>query len=91
MLCLPQASQETLKTIFSPILSGFLEIGFEEKAKDPEHDEVQLQEQRDKVARLREIAITSTIEIYTKIKRELRPTPTKFTYLFNLRDVSKVF
>jgi dynein heavy chain len=35
--------------------------------------------------------VESTIEIYNRIAEELRPTPAKFHYLFNLRDVSKVF
>ena len=35
--------------------------------------------------------MTSTIEIYQRISEELRATPAKFHYLFNLRDVSKVF
>lgn len=35
--------------------------------------------------------VDSTIEIYLRIAEELRPTPAKFHYLFNLRDVSKVF
>jgi dynein heavy chain len=35
-------------------------------------------------------AIESTIEIYSKIQEELRATPAKFHYMFNLRDVSKV-
>ena len=34
--------------------------------------------------------MNSTIEVYTKISAELRATPAKFHYLFNLRDVSKV-
>ncbi len=33
----------------------------------------------------------ATIEVYQKIIEEKRPTPAKFHYLFNLRDVSKVF
>ena len=33
----------------------------------------------------------ATIDIYQKIIEEKRPTPAKFHYLFNLRDVSKVF
>ena len=35
--------------------------------------------------------VAATIEIYTKIAEELLPTPTKFHYTFNLRDISKVF
>lgn len=35
--------------------------------------------------------VSATIEIYTKIAEELLPTPTKFHYSFNLRDISKVF
>jgi dynein heavy chain len=44
----------------------------------------------DKVKNLEDAAIQSTIDIYSKIQEDLRPTPTKFHYLFNLRDVSKV-
>mmetsp|Transcript_20676 Transcript_20676/g.31602 ORF Transcript_20676/g.31602 Transcript_20676/m.31602 type:complete len:1097 (+) Transcript_20676:1528-4818(+) len=44
----------------------------------------------EKVRNLEEASINSTIEIYIKIQEDLRPTPAKFHYLFNLRDVSKV-
>lgn len=44
----------------------------------------------DKVKDKGDAAILSTIEIYNKIQEDLRPTPAKFHYLFNLRDVSKV-
>lgn len=35
--------------------------------------------------------VGATIEVYTKISEELLPTPAKFHYTFNLRDISKVF
>eukprot|EP01041_Mallomonas_annulata_P001585 gene1585-3062_t len=35
--------------------------------------------------------VGATIEVYTKISEELLPTPAKFHYSFNLRDISKVF
>jgi dynein heavy chain len=34
---------------------------------------------------------TSTIEVYNTIAREMRPTPSKSHYTFNLRDLAKVF
>ena len=74
MICLPEASTQVLQVIFNSILNGFL-TGF----SFPE-----------KVRNLGDAAILSTIEIYNKIQEDLRPTPAKFHYLFNLRDVSKV-
>jgi len=44
----------------------------------------------DKIKGMSENAIDSTIEIYMRIQEELRATPAKFHYSFNLRDVSKV-
>jgi dynein heavy chain len=35
--------------------------------------------------------VSATIEVYTKISEDLLPTPSKFHYTFNLRDISKVF
>ena len=35
--------------------------------------------------------VNSTLSLYTMIRTELLPTPEKSHYLFNLRDVSKVF
>lgn len=35
--------------------------------------------------------VNATIEVYNRISLELLPTPAKFHYTFNLRDISKVF
>ena len=35
--------------------------------------------------------VNATLTIYNEIQRALLPTPDKSHYVFNLRDVSKVF
>ena len=45
---------------------------------------------QDNIQSLCDACVNSTIEVYVKISAELRATPAKFHYLFNLRDVSKV-
>ena len=45
----------------------------------------------EKVQQQKDAAINSTIAVYQRISSELRATPAKFHYTFNLRDVSKVF
>ena len=74
MFCLPEATEGMLKNIFGAILQGFFKLG-------------NFQED---VQALKEGIISATIEIYGKISKELRATPAKFHYSFNLRDVSKV-
>jgi len=46
---------------------------------------------QEQIQKMDEAIVGSTIEIYQRISEELRPTPAKFHYLFNLRDISKVF
>jgi dynein heavy chain len=43
------------------------------------------------IQKLGDNCVMATIEVYQRIIEEKRPTPARFHYLFNLRDVSKVF
>ena len=74
VICMPQASTGILARIFSSILDGFLRAN--NYSEGP-------------LGCMSPI-IDSTIEVYQKISEELRATPAKFHYTFNLRDVSKV-
>jgi dynein heavy chain len=74
VICMPQASPQILAKIFSSMLDGFL------KANNYSEG----------VLACSLPIIDSSIEIYSKISEELRATPAKFHYMFNLRDVSKV-
>ncbi|EGF78014.1 hypothetical protein BATDEDRAFT_91203 [Batrachochytrium dendrobatidis JAM81] len=50
-----------------------------------------LQDFEEDVKPLGDIITHSTIEIYNAVVSQLLPTPAKIHYLFNLRDISKVF
>ena len=65
---------ETLKRIFNTILHWYFTIN-----NFPQD-----------IVKLENKLVTSTLEIYQKAIEELRPTPMKSHYLFNLRDFSKV-
>jgi dynein heavy chain len=77
IVCMPNTSEEAMVTIFSSIF-GDGNKGFASRFKPD-------------IAMLGSAVVTGTMEIYNKISEDLLPTPTRSHYLFNLRDVSKVF
>jgi dynein heavy chain len=66
---------ERIDLIFNPILKSV----FKEK------------EFSDDVNKVVDNLSDATIKLWKRIKNRLLPTPTKFHYIFNLRDVSKIF
>ena len=75
VLCLPEPSENNLKKIFGSILKGFLNANV-------------FSENAKKVA---DGIVLATLDFYRTIRKELLPIPSKFHYLFNLRDISRVF
>jgi len=76
ILNVPEASEETLTTIFESILGSFLTQNyFADVIKRSQPS----------------IAVSATIDLYLKITNNLLPIPAKFHYTFNLRDIAKVF
>lgn len=75
ILCLPEPSESNLKKIFVSILKGFLNACV-------------FSENVKKVA---DGIVLATLDFYKTIRKELLPIPSKFHYLFNLRDISRVF
>ena len=52
---------------------------------------VKLQGFEEEVKNLAEPMVISTINLFTTISERFLPTPTKSHYVFNMRDISKVF
>ncbi len=75
MFCVPEPTEETLRYIFESILMGFLQAAGFSDA----------------VKKSGTIAVAAAIDLYTSISKSLKPTPSKFHYIYNLRDLSKVF
>ncbi|GKT29750.1 Dynein axonemal heavy chain 6, partial [Aduncisulcus paluster] len=73
-LSIPDPSNESIGKIFRSIVSGYL------SAKSFSAD----------VQKLTRPLVDGIIEIYRRVNDELRPTPAKSHYLFNMRDVGKV-
>jgi dynein heavy chain len=74
MLWVPELAKESMRTIFSSILGGFL-AAYEFSAEQ---------------VALAQPLVDATIECYAGIREAMLPTPSKSHYTFNLRDISKV-
>eukprot|EP01022_Parablepharisma_sp_SALTPOND_P010207 TRINITY_DN1419_c0_g1_i1.p1 TRINITY_DN1419_c0_g1~~TRINITY_DN1419_c0_g1_i1.p1 ORF type:complete len:3283 (-),score=375.81 TRINITY_DN1419_c0_g1_i1:11360-21208(-) len=73
--CISENTSDTLKKIFSSILSAFLSSsGFPETIK-----------------RLGSAIVTSSVELFEEVLATLKPVPVKFHYTFTTRDLSKLF
>ncbi|CAK92427.1 unnamed protein product (macronuclear) [Paramecium tetraurelia] len=77
LLSVPNSSDETLSWIFSTILKAFL------KNNHFKSEIVDLSENYS--------IVNATLQMYSEIQKALLPTPEKSHYVFNLRDVSKIF
>jgi dynein heavy chain len=75
VLCMQKATDQSLGKIFTSILGGFFQQG----------------KFADEIFKSTEMVVKATVEIYNRISAELLPTPARFHYTFNLRDISKVF
>lgn len=73
----PDSSEEILMDIFSAIFRCFI------KSRPFKKEILELAENN--------AVVSATLSIYQQIQNELLPTPAKSHYIFNLRDVSKVF
>jgi len=71
--------EESLKLIFTNILEWYIQGQKDSPSRD--------------ILQLVPVYVSSTIELYNtvQISKELLPTPAKSHYIYNLRDISKVF
>ena len=74
IICAPQTPKTVLSKIFNSILQEFFKASGFNEQITHYADDI----------------VSGTIEVYQKISEEMKPTPAKFHYTFNLRDVSKV-
>eukprot|EP00891_Asterochloris_glomerata_P001497 jgi/Astpho2/1497/e_gw1.00026.129.1_t len=78
VLCMPPPSETSMRLIFSSILGGHFDHQFPSTSLDLRR-------------RLLKPMVDSSVELYLTVSQQLLPTPTKSHYLFNLRDLSRVF
>ena len=75
LICFPQPNKQVLGYIFENILKGFFTVNI--------FSEV--------VKKYTIETVTSTIELYEFMLTNMKPIPSKFHYIFNLRDISRIF
>ena len=75
LVCFPQPNKQVLNYIFENILRGF----FTTNAFSEEVKKYTIE------------TTSSTIELYEIMLNIMKPIPSKFHYIFNLRDISRVF
>ena len=75
LVCFPQPNKQVLNYIFENILKGFFTVNI--------FSEV--------VKKYTIETTTSTIELYEFMLTNMKPIPSKFHYIFNLRDISRIF
>ncbi|CAD8076520.1 unnamed protein product [Paramecium sonneborni] len=76
-LSVPNSSDETLSWIFSRILKAYFKNNYFKNEINDLCDNYSI--------------VYATLQMYQEIQNTLKPTPEKSHYIFNLRDVSKVF
>ena len=74
MIWVPELSEDSMKTIFTNILGGFL----------------QTSKINSDLYKIAEPIIEAAVELYLQTSKDFLPTPAKCHYTFNLRDLSKV-
>ncbi|KAL4429302.1 hypothetical protein ABPG74_002288 [Tetrahymena malaccensis] len=75
VLCTTEPNQLQMERIFSELMSWYM-------------NKIQLTDEN--LRRTFKLCIEATVEMYMNIVQNLKPTPAKCHYLFNLRDVSRV-
>uniref|UniRef100_H3DEJ9 Dynein axonemal heavy chain 10 n=1 Tax=Tetraodon nigroviridis TaxID=99883 RepID=H3DEJ9_TETNG len=73
---IPFPSMESLHLIYSSIIKG--------------HAKVSVASPQNSIQNVCDEVTLCTLELYKRIIADLRPTPSKFHYIFNLRDLSRV-
>ena len=90
----PETTQEGMQRIFGAILGGFMELHLSPIVKQASTI-MTTSKENDSLADSSDIfgvsLVRAAVELYSACRANLRPTPSRTHYTFNLRDLSKVF